>query len=273
VHIKAWRESGLSVAAYCRQQDLTRSEFKAWHVEIEEWEAQKAEARRRFKLRYARVSQDSRQRATQAFWAMHVEAWQWSGLPLRDYCSTLRLSSHSLRRWRNLIEAEQVTIDWRALLHPSSRPLISTKRSTRTKETERVQALTAEIEAAAEPLKKARRRRFSTEEKIALLLEAERHNETISSVSRRHGISTSVLFRWRDQFGMGREKPMKLAAVQVVEDRTKPGRREASLFAGLLPCPEGMKEVELADGRRVFAPIEADPDDVLRVVLEQENRS
>lgn len=132
--------------------------------------------------------------------------------------------------------------------------------------------MTAEIEAAAGPPRRARRRRFSTEEKIALLLEAERHGETISSVGRRHGISTSVLFRWRDQFGLGHEKPMTLAAVQVVEGRARPGPREASLLAGLLPCPDGMKEVELADGRRVFAPIEADPDDVRRTVAERETR-
>lgn len=272
VHIKAWRESGLSASAYCRQQGLTRSDFKAWQSEIEEWEAQKSEERRRWKRRFTPASQDKRRQATQAFWAMHVEAWQWSGLHLRDYSSALRLSPYSLKRWRNLIEAGEIIIDWRALLHPSARPPISTNISTRTKETERVQALTAKIEAAAELPRRARRRRFSTEEKIALLLEAERHDETISSVGRRHGISTSVLFRWRDQFGLGHEKPMTLAAVQVVEGRVKPGPREPSLLAGLLPCPAGMKEVDLADGRRVFAPLDADPDDVRRTVAEREAR-
>ena len=81
-----------------------------------------------------------------------------------------------------------------------------------------------------------------------------------------------MLFRWRDQFGMGHEKPMTLVPVQVVEGRAKPGPREASLLAGLLPCPEGMKEVELADGRRVFAPIDADPEAIRRAVAEREMR-
>src|SRR3546814_835351 len=146
---------------------------------------------------------------------MHVEAWQWSGLHLRDYSSALRLSPYSLKRWRNLIETEEVVIDWRALLQPSARPPISTNISTSAKETRRIRALTEAIEAEAGPPRRAVRRRWSTEEKIALLLEAERHGETISSVGRRHGISTSVLFRWRDQFGLGHEKPMTLAAVQV----------------------------------------------------------
>ncbi|HKJ60646.1 MAG TPA: hypothetical protein VKA94_01435 [Hyphomicrobiales bacterium] len=49
---------------------------------------------------------------------------------------------------------------------------------------------------------------------------------------------------------------MTLVPVQVVEGRTKkPGAREASLLAGLLPCSDGMKAVELADGRRRVLPM------------------
>lgn len=270
VHVDAHRKSGLTIARYCRNHRLTVDTFRKWRRELAGWEEEKTKRNLKRRKRYHPISPDKRRQATQAFWAMHVEAWQWSGLHLRDYSSALRLSPYSLKRWRNLIEAEEIEIDWRALLHPSARPPISTKISTSAKESERVQALTEAIEAEAGPPRRAVRRRWSTEEKIALLLEAERHGETISSVGRRHGISTSVLFRWRDQFGLGQEKPMTLAAVQVVEGRAKPGPREASLLAGLLPCPDGMKEVELADGRRVFAPLEADPDAVQRAVAERE---
>lgn len=273
IHVDAQRESGLTINRYCRNHRLTVDTFNKWRRELTDWEEEKIQRKLKARKRYRPISPDKRRQATQAFWAMHVEAWQWSGLQLRDYSSALRLSPYSLKRWRNLIEAEEVGIDWRALLHPSARPPISTNISTSTKESERIRALTEAIEAEAGPPRRAVRRRWSTEEKIALLLEAERHGETISSVGRRHGISTSVLFRWRDQFGLGHEKPMTLAAVQVVEGRAKPGPREASLLAGLLPCPDGMKEVELADGRRVFAPIEADPDDVRRAVAEREMRS
>jgi transposase-like protein len=273
IHVDAQRESGLTINRYCRNHRLTVDTFKKWRRELTDWEEEKIQRKLKARKRYRPISPDRRRQATQAFWAMHVEAWQWSGLQLRDYSSALRLSPYSLKRWRNLIEAEEVVIDWRALLHPSARPPISTNISTSAKESERIRALTEAIEAEAGPPRRAVRRRWSTEEKIALLLEAERHGETISSVGRRHGISTSVLFRWRDQFGLGHEKPMTLAAVQVVEGRAKPGPREASLLAGLLPCPEGMKEVELADGRRVFAPIEAAPDDVRRTVAEREMRS
>jgi transposase-like protein len=272
IHVDAHRKSGLTIARYCRNHRLTVDTFKKWRRELTDWEEEKIQRNLKRRKGSQPISPDKRRQATQAFWAMHVEAWQWSGLHLRDYSSALRLSPYSLKRWRNLIEAEEIVIDWRALLHSSARPLVSTNISTSAKESERIQTLTAEIEAAAGPPKRARRRRFSTEEKIALLLEVERHGETVSSVGRRHGISTSVLFRWRDQFGMGHEKPMTLAAVQVVESHAKPGPREASLLAGMLPCPDGMKEVDLADGRCVFAPIDADPDDVRRAVAERETR-
>lgn len=273
LHVDAHRKSGLTINRYCRNHRLTVDTFKRWRRELTDWEEEKNQRKLKARKRHKPISQEKRRQASQAFWAMHVEAWQWSGLHLRDYSSALRLSPYSLKRWRSLIETEEVVIDWRALLHPSARPPLSTKISTRTKDNERIQALTAAIEAEAGPPKRARRRRFSTEEKIALLLEAERHDETISSVGRRHGIATSVLFRWRDQFGLGHEKPMTLVPVQVVEGRTKkPGASEASLLTRLLPCPDGMKEVELADGRCVFAPADADPDAVRREVAERETR-
>lgn len=272
VHVDAHRKSGISLSRYCLLHRLKPETFRKWRRELTDWEEEKTQQSLKRRKYDRPISPERRRQARQAFWAMHVEAWQWSGLPLRDYSSALRLSPYSLKRWRNLIEAEEVVIDWRALLHPSARPPISTNISTSAKETERIRALTEAVEAEAGPPRRAVRRRWSTEEKIALLLEAERHGETISSVGRRHGISTSVLFRWRDQFGLGHEKPMTLAAVQVVEGRAKPGPREASLLTGLLPCPDGMKEVELADGRRVFAAVDADPDDVRRTVAEREAR-
>jgi len=270
VHFDAHRKSGLTVARYCRQHHLEASTFRKWRLELTDWENEKTQKKLRAKKRKTPVSTHKRRQAVQAFWAMHVEAWQWSGLPLRDYSSAVKVSPWSLKRWRDLIDAEEVMSDWRALLHPSARPPISTEISTRTRDAERIQSLTAAIEAEAIPEKRARRRRFSTEEKIALLLEAEHHGETISSIGRRHGIATSVLFRWRDQFGLGLDKPMTLAAVQVVEGRPKAGAREASLLTGLLPCPDGMKEVELADGRRVFAPADASVEDVQRAIAERE---
>jgi transposase len=55
---------------------------------------------------------------------------------------------------------------------------------------------TFDVEVIENPLV-GRRRRFSAEEKRAFLEEAERPGNSISSVARRHGLSPSLLFRWR----------------------------------------------------------------------------
>lgn len=274
VHVEAWKRSGLSARVYCGQHRLTQGTFAKWRDELAASEDLKTALNLRRKKAYRPLTQEKRLKATQAFWAMHVEAWQWSGLALREYAATHRLSPHSLKRWRNVIESEEMEIDWRTMLHPSALPLISTKISTRTKQKQEAARLTAAIEADAPPAKRARRRRFTTEQKIALLLQVEEHGETVSSIGRAHGISTSVLFRWRDQLGFGKEKPAVLTPVRVVEGKSKAkaGALPPSLLADLLPKPEGMVEVELADGRLVFAPLDADPEAVRRAVAKQEAR-
>jgi transposase-like protein len=262
VHVEAHRKSGLTVTKYCHTHGLVRWTFNKWRRELTDWEAQKSAAAGRRKGQWMPISKDKRRQATQAFWAMHVEAWTWSGLHLRDYAVTHRLSTHSLKRWRNIFDNEEVVIDWRTHLHPSALPLISTEIGPSAKEKAEAVRLTAAIEADAPPRRRATRRRWTTEEKIALLLQAERHGSTISSVGQAHGISTSVMFRWRHQLGMGKEKPAVITPVRVAElgDRNRDG--PPSLLTNLLPKPEGMIEVELADGRRVFAPAGVDPDAV-----------
>lgn len=44
-----------------------------------------------------------------------------------------------------------------------------------------------------------RRRRFSSAEKQAILLEADAPGSSVSSVGRRYGLSVSLLFRWKRQ--------------------------------------------------------------------------
>ncbi|MGO9674071.1 MAG: IS66 family insertion sequence element accessory protein TnpA [Methylocella sp.] len=69
--------------------------------------------------------------AVQAFWAMHVEALNWSGLAAAHYAAAHHISVNSLRRWRDLLETDEVRIDWRARLHPSALPKLSTSASQR----------------------------------------------------------------------------------------------------------------------------------------------
>jgi hypothetical protein len=62
------------------------------------------------KKRRPNLSTDKRNRAAQAFWAMHVEAQRWSGMTMRDYCDAHRISSHSMARWRDSTPARRRAI-------------------------------------------------------------------------------------------------------------------------------------------------------------------
>ena len=45
--------------------------------------------------------------------------------------------------------------------------------------------------------------RFTDEQIVAILREAEKGEQTVEQVCRSHGIGTSVFYRWRKQFGAG----------------------------------------------------------------------
>jgi transposase-like protein len=210
--------------------------------------------------------------AVQAFWAMHVEALNWSGLTVTHYAAALKISAHSLRRWRDLFDAEEVSIDWRARLHPSALPKISTSVSSAAKQPGLESGLTDAPIVDPPNRSRTNRRRFSDEEKLAIVRDADCPNTSAAEVCRRHGIVTSRLFRWRLQFGFGKRKRAKLASVGVGDGRSKPSSAPLVLHE-LLPKPDGMVEIELADGRRVFAPADVDRDAVQRHIAEREAAS
>ena len=226
------------------------------------------------------MSADKRSKAVQAFWAMHVEAWLWSGLTASVYAKVHHLTRQTLVKWRDRLEAEPEGIDWREMLHPSARPRtnggrISTGAKTGAKAQEAETVLTEA--PAADPPRDGRsnRRSFTSEQKRAIVMEAEAPGVSVAAVARRHEIATSMVFRWRSQFGLGRGKPARLAAVRIAEER--PGRKqgagpEAVVLSDLLPVPDGMVAVDLPDGRRVFAPAGSDPETVRRHVAEWEAR-
>lgn len=129
-HVSAWRESRFSVVRYCRQQRIARAVFVRWVMAVEAAEspvnAEELSPRARRRERGIRLPTTMKNQATQAFWAMHVEALNWSGMRLRAYANALHLSHYSLKKWRDRIAAGKVEGDWRRLLHPSARPPLST---------------------------------------------------------------------------------------------------------------------------------------------------
>jgi transposase-like protein len=273
VHIEAWRKSGLSRRSYCRQHCLDQGTFARWLRVLVDVEALKVQAELKREERRLRrplkLSSDARSRAVQAFWAMHVEAMTWSGMSVRAYAKAHGLSRFALGRWRDLIEANEVEVDWRAQLHPSARAQISTSASSAAKEPGVESRLTDASSDVPSVDGRSNRRRFSDEEKLAIARESDAPNASAAEICRRHGIVSSMLFRWRLQFGFGRRARGKLVRVEVANDGS--GAPSPSLVLhGLLQAPDGMRAVELPDGRRVFAPADADPDAVRRHIADWE---
>ena len=271
VHIEAWRRSGLTRTEYCRAHRLSKCTLDRWltylagketarkHVEYQaelrqqrHREEREKRGKKRARLSYA-VSADERNRALQAFWAMHGEAMNWSGMGVREYAAPLQLSSYALRKWRDRLEEVEEEIDWRAHLHPSARPVVSTS----ARELPQESGLTdAQKDVPSAPLR-PNRRFFGDEQKLAIALETERPGVSVSAVARKHGIVTGLLFRWRSQFGFAQKKRARLAPIALPDDTAA-----VRLLQSLVRPPDGMAAVELSDGRRVFAPIGSDPDAV-----------
>jgi transposase-like protein len=274
-HLEAWRRSGVTRTEYCRLHRLTKGTFDRWLNALNLLESAREEARKRRKRTREPLSTDKRNRAVQAFWAMHVEALNWSGVSAKDYAAAHHISVYSLRTWRARLDADPLQIDWRARLHPSVRPTVSTSASDSAKEPP-VENILTTAPAADPPTSGRKRRSFTDAEKRAIVLEAEQPGVTVSQVARTHRIVTSVLFRWRAELGFGRGKPTTLAAVRIADEQrrgTDDASAEVVVLQEMLPIPPGAIAVELADGRRVFAPAGSDPEAVRRYVAEREENA
>ena len=233
VHVEAWRRSGLSRRRYCRVHKLTETTFVRWLDVLTDRKTAKirvergaAERRRKRSRKGGKLTTDRRNQAAQAYWAMHVEALEWSGMTVREYAAALAISRHSLARWRDLLAEREVPVDWRARLHPSARPPISSAASPRTKDGLSPNNLPQVADAGLtdgalrgpEQADRVQRRSFSEDEKRAIAMQTLEPHVTVSQVARRHGIAASLLFRWRAQLGLGASEKVRLVTVRVEED-------------------------------------------------------
>jgi transposase len=106
------------------------------------------------------------------------------------------------------------------------------------------------------------RRRWSAEEKRAIVEEAARESRSVSRVARRHGISPSLLFRWRRELTDGNQ-----AQALGSEPAFIPVALPAPAMAHAPQCERcGIIEIELAGGRRIRVDASVDVKVLKRVV-------
>ena len=95
------------------------------------------------------------------------------------------------------------------------------------------------------------RRRWSEDEKQAIVAEALLPGVNVSAVARRHGIKPSLLFRWR-KLAKNDAKPTAPAFLPVsVSAPTKSGEIGCDRNDSGVPVADSRIEIELLNGRRV----------------------
>ena len=284
-HVAAWYRSALEAEHYCRKHDLSTASLMRWARHLlsaddlrkraedlqklrrkkpgrKSKNAQTNRPKRPRRNRYS-VRTDSGPVALQAFWGMHIEAMNWSGMGHAEYAAALGLSPHALRIWRDRLEQSGNEMDWRSLLHPSARAQLSSAAYC----ARRKYRLTPE---AADG--RSNRRRFSDEQKRAIVQETEKPGASVAQVCRRHGVATSMLFRWRVDFGLSAQKAPQVVTV-ALSDGAANEPSALAVLRDLVRPPDGMIAIELDDGRRVFAPADSSPAAVKRQLAKREKTS
>jgi transposase len=118
-----------------------------------------------------------------------------------------------------------------------------------------------------EVIETGRRRRWSDDEKLRIVMESLQTPRAISSTARRHGISRSLLVRWRRSFrpepaGPGAQQPGFVPAMVVATAETAP-----TLDAAL-----GRMVIVVDKVRRVIVDTSVDAAALARVLLVLERR-
>lgn len=270
-HVAAWYRSALDAEHYCRKHDLSTTSLMRWARHLLSAEDLRKHAERLRNLprktskRQHKTEQPTRRKrspryrygvrtgrgpvALQAFWGMHVEAMNFSGMGYAEYAAALDLSPHSLRIWRDRLEQSGNEMDWRSLLHPSARAQLSSAANcARCKYRLTPQAVDG----------RSNRRRFSDEQKRAIVQETEKPGVAVAEICRRHGIATSMVFRWRTQLGLTARKTPQLVTVALADGAANELPALVAL-RDLVRPPDGMMAIELENGRRVFAPAGSNP--------------
>ena len=183
------------------------------------WNRRANEARERRKRTYEPVSRNNQNKAVQAFWAMHVEAMNWSGATAKDYAAAHHISVYTLRTWRARLDAAPLRVDWRARIHPRVRPKISTMLGSAAKDGPAETVLTEAARTDPQHDGRANRRSFTDEEKLPIVLETEEPG-TSGGGGPSPRVATSMVFRWRVQCGSQKERA-KLAAVKLAGGRDR----------------------------------------------------
>ena len=111
------------------------------------------------------------------------------------------------------------------------------------------------------------RRKWSAAERKQIVAETE--VASVSSVARKHGAATSLVFRWRREAGIAGKKSMRKQQAPAFVPVAMPALTHAAAAAGV---DRGAIEIELAGGRRIRVTGLVEPEALRRVIAVLEGR-
>jgi len=117
------------------------------------------------------------------------------------------------------------------------------------------------------PPPRRRRRDYSDTDKRRIIEETSRENASVSSVARKYGISTSLMFQWRKQLGLG--PAHRIVPVTITDTVDGLADIAAITTPPAASAPERATpaiEIELAGGRRLRFARDTDPETIQRLV-------
>lgn len=271
LHVQAWIKSGVARTRYCSDLGLNRRTFERWLIALETPVPKRSKPEKKQNKRTLARVPAMGTRASRAFWLMHAEAQRGSGLNATEYALAHRLLVRRMRREaRKFRDAPQVD-DWRDLMHPDVRNGVRPAAQIR-QELRQVAPRpdrSSDSGPVAAPVQ-GRRRRFTDAQKLAIVAEAAEPGVIDSTVARRHGVTPSMISRWRTEFGMPTREEAVLVTAHVIDTPRRGRRKQPLLLQQLLPQPPGMMTVQLSDGRTVYAPEGSNPAAVRVYVAQQE---
>lgn len=111
----------------------------------------------------------------------------------------------------------------------------------------------------------ARRRRWSVEEKLRIVIESLRAGASVSLVAQRHGLRSNQLFKWRKMAREGAFGPFpadpSFVPVRIIGDDAPPSLRSSSRPSAEVSSAIGhsLVEIELANGCRLRVAADIEP--------------
>jgi transposase len=122
-----------------------------------------------------------------------------------------------------------------------------------------------------------RRRRWSQDDKVRIVEETLAPGAKVTEVARRNGVAASLVFTWRrqartiEQVGP-RFAPVQIAAMEAVEESSKPPSEDDRWMRQLPAARNGLIEIDLGNRRRIRVDAQVDPEALARVLDVLERR-